>query len=354
MLFINNEHISLDSKNTNNPYAKEILAKFEEIRRDYTFPIRIKTRFGTRINKTGAKEPTQSIVALFEGDYYTETGVKVRMRYSKTFPKKTASGRIDYVEGSGEIVERHMVISDKEMDKAYYMLYVCPIVKKGLLKVENKQKEAASHLKNLSRMAVVNYFLTDEESELFHDHDRIRTIALSFGVPKADDKKLSIEEVKLRLIENIAKGENSNDPIINIKAFREATNLPVLVQRRATIQKAVDKGVLKFDTNKWRWVLKVGDVDRAILEVNVQDYGVKEDLLVRHFISNDDHRSLFDKAMGQEGAFAGKAKLTAEEIDAMGMPELKTRCAEAKLPYMGAGLTKDVLQNNLKEHYGVA
>lgn len=349
MLFINNEHIPLDDPSTSNPYAKEILKKFEQMKQDYNFPIRIKTRFGTRHNKTGAKEPYQSIVAPFEGDYVTPTGVKTRLRYSKSYPTKKASGRMDYVEGRGEVVERYMVIQDTEMDKAYYMLYVCPIVKKGMLKVENKQKEAAAELKALSKMAAINYMLNDEDSELYHDENRIRTIAAAFGVTKADDKKVSLDEVKLRLIKAITVGESGNDPLINIKAFKEAVKMPKDIKLRARIQQAIDRELLMFDMRKYRWNFIIDKMHKPIMDVNVSDFEIKEELLARHLLGNLDDKSLFDRLLGEDS----NPSYTVEDIDKLDMGELRSMCQDRGIPIIGAGITKEVLRKNLKESLGL-
>ena len=354
MLFKNDEPMRLDDMEVKDTIVIAIRKEMEEIRDTYKFPIRIKTKYGTRINPTGHKEPNQSIVALLEGNYMLPNGGKVRIRYSKMNPRKMSNGRIEYVEGSGEVIERNMVIGSDDLDKAWFMLKVCPVVKKGMMKVEDKQKEAKAKLDSLGNMAVVNYLLADKASELASDHERVRTLALSFGVANADDtRKLSIEEVKVRLITNIAKGEASKDPIINVKNFKESITIPLETQKRAIVQQAIDKEILYFNHTKYYWAIKLSGLERKLLDVDGQSFGRKEDILVKHLLVNDDARELFDKAMGRYAAFAGKKDFTAEEIDSMSMADVRSRCQEVNIPAFGKGRTEDILKKELKEHYNV-
>lgn len=350
MLFEQNKVIDLSNKNNPHPVAQDYFEKIKEIKK-YKFPLRI-LGYQTKYNVNGEKEPPQTTIALYEGDFISKDGVKTKVVYSEQYPTQKANGRFEYLpDGKGKVMSTHMLIREDELDKAYYMLYICPNVKRGILRLENKQEEAKQYLAARSKMAVIHYFLMDDSSDLSTDEDRVREIALNFGISKADDKKVSLYEIKKALVLALETGEANNDPVVNVKAFREAVNIPDKVKKRALIQRAVDNKLLIFDRAKFEWKIAVDGEARKVLDVPI-DATSKEDLLVKYYNSNQSARELFEKVMGEDVSWDGEEKFDPATIDILDMSALKRQCKKVGIEFMGAGRNAEALKKDLKEHYG--
>jgi hypothetical protein len=311
------------------PIAKDYQSKLKELR-TYQYPLRFKTRFHNRINPTGEREPFQSTVALFTGYVDLPDGTREKVRYSRTTPQRKKSGALDYTEGSGEVVTHNMVITDKEMDKAYFMMYLCPTVKRKMLVLENKKQEASEALKAGSKMAAVYFYLTDPDSPIFSDEQRIRTIAMSLGVANAESEKVSVEEVKMTLIKHIEKGEAAKDESVNVDAFKKATTMPEFYKKRAQVFRAIDNNVLRFNNAKMCYEVKYGDDFVKLIDVTARDVKHPEDALIRLMDANPNVQEMFLKVVDEEPAV-----ITKEMIEEMGMNDLRTLCNKHDVPHFG-------------------
>jgi hypothetical protein len=342
MLF-DDKHQRVDLRG-DSPIAKDYQEKMKELDK-YKFPLRLKTRFNKRINPTGEREPYQSTIALFTGYINYPDGTTEKVRYSRTNPK-IKNGKYEYDEGSGEVVTDSMLITDKEKDKAYFMLYLCPVVKRKMLVLENKKEEAEKTLRAGASMAAVWYYLTDPDSIIFNDEKTIRTIATSFGVSNADSERISLQEVKLSLIRHIERGEASGDANVNVEAFKKATSLPEFTKKRADVYRAIDNEILRFDESKMRYEVKFGGAYTKLIDVTSRDMSSPEDALIRIMDSNAEIKDLFYRAVGNPDA-----GLKADDVRNMTTTELKSRCKQADIPTFGK--KNEVLQSELIEKLGL-
>ena len=337
MLFDSNGvKVDLES---NHPIAKDYQSKLSEIR-EYKFPLRFKTKFSRRINPTGEPEPEQGIRVLHSGQLELKNGTAEKVTYSKTMPRMRA-GRLDFA--TGEFVTNALLVTEKELDKAYFMLYICPVIKKGYLKLENKKEEAKKELEAGSKMAFVYYYLADPDNPFYHDEKKIRQVALSLGVVNAESPSISVEEVKQTLVTHIKKGEAANSQYVNVAAFKEAVQLPEHYQRRASIYRAVENKTLYYDGSAFRWMVKMGDGYVKLMDVTSKDTNSPEDGLLRLMDSNDKVRELFDKATKGEPVPVSK-----EQVMDMKRPELNDVCKENGIPYVGKkneDLVKDIIEH---------
>lgn len=329
----------------NSSIAQHYREKVKELQ-NYKFPLLFKTRFSERVNVTGEREPSQSINVLFEGYVNLPDGSREKIRYSNGYPIAQRSGRFEYPEKSGDLILDSLIVGKGEMDKAYFLMYICPTVRTGGLKLENKQAEAESRLEAGSRMAVLWYTLTDEDSPLYPDEDRVRKIALSLGVSNALDSTISLAEVKASLIRHVEQGEVANSPHVNVEAFKKAMSLPAYYRTRGKVYQAIEDDILRFDNAHMKYSVKFGDNYVNLVNITAGEIDSPEDALVRILDSNEDVRSMFDRACGGEDE-----GITKEDIMKMGMSELHTKCKESDIPSFGK--KKDVVQGLLIEKLGL-
>lgn len=330
---------------SDHPIAKDFRAKQEELKK-YQFPLRFKTRFHNRINVTGEREPFQSTVALFTGYLDVPNGTREKVRYSRTNPRKKANGKMEYDEGSGEVVKHNMVVGSNEMDKAYFMMYLCPSVQRKMITLENKRQEASEALQAGSKMAAVYFYLTDPDSPIFADEKKIRTIAMSLGVSNAENPRVSIEEVKVTLIKHIEQGETSKDESVNVDAFKKATTMTDFYKKRAEIFRAMDNEVLRFDNKRLCYEVKYGDEYVKLIDVTARDIKHPEDALIRILDTNPTVKEMFSKVVATE-----MVEMTKERIEKMGMEDLRTLCNEHNIPHFGK--KKELIIGTLIEKLGL-
>lgn len=347
MLFRENGTAIDLSEGSRDPIALDFHERSKEILTKYKFPIRLKTRFGDRYSVNGVKEPSQGTVALFKGKFHHDTGVSETVRYSRSYPTRSSTGKMRYEEGPGEFVQDSMLLSKAEMDKVYFMLHLNPNVKRKMLTVENKQEEAEAILSASGRMAVVNFMLNDEMGDLYADDKRVREMALAFSVPRAEDKQYSLPEVKLALYRALERGEAENDPMVNVKLFRESIGKPDSYKKRAEIQRATDNGILAWNMLRYRVDIKVGETVQKLMDIPTDEWVMKEEVLRRYLDANMEAKELFHKATGESGAWSS-GKLTKEMVDAMSdFYEIKSHCNAFGIPTTAK--SKELLKEELKE-----
>lgn len=337
------------------PIAKDFRSKLLDMKR-YKFPLRFRTSFKRRINQTGEREPFQSTVALYKGYFYHEDGTTEKIRYSRTNPS-IRNKNLEYVEGSGDVVVDSMLVREDEMDKAYYMLYICPNVKRRMLVLEDKQEEARKAIEAASGMAAVWYYLNDPESPLVGNDEKIRLIALSLGIMNAENPFVSIEEVKWSLANHIQKGEANGDTNVNVNAFKEATSLPEYYKKRARIYRAIDSKILIFDESKMRFRVKYGDEYVKLMDITARDIDSPEDALLRVMDNNLDVKDLFDRALDKDGQPRGGVN-SSKELDSMetlmslSMGALHSKAKEYEIPSFGK--KREVIISEILECQGAA
>ena len=339
----NGTRVDLTDVNSTDPIARDFHEKSKEIREMYRFPIRMKTRWRRKYNVTGAQEPPQSAILLTKGKFKFTNGVSETIRYSRTEPTRTSNGKMSYVEGLGIMVTDSLTIHEGDMDLAYFALYYSPSIAKKILTVENKAKEATEALRARGSMAMVEYYLTDESGPLYDDSEKLRRVAMAFGVAHSDSENVSDDEVKLALLRTVEIAEASKDPFRNIEAFKAATKSDVNVRKMAMIQKGLDSERLVYDVMSLAWKLDVGGDIVTILRINSQDVPRKEQILIRHLDTNQDHCGLFERVVGKPGEWLGNF----EQAQELKGDALLDKCREYGINTFGR--KHDHLRNELKE-----
>jgi len=218
--------------------------------------------------------------------------------------------------------------------------------------VENKSAEAKAMLDIRAQMVDVDWMLLSGNSPISTDEDRVREIALAMHVAKADDKdNYTFPEVKAALIRAIEHGEMTNNPIVNIAAFKEFTDMSNKVRRRALIQRAVDGQLLQFDGNQFKALLNIDGEWRELARIDVREWEKKEDVLVAVLVKDMEKQLTFNQVVRVD--FMGGTVDTAADVRKLTYGELKSKCQIAGIPVVGAGRTKEVLEKEYIEHLGL-
>lgn len=294
--------VVVNYKDSNSGHAKFIKEKISEIKKNYKYPIKIKDRFGLRLNASGVAEPDKVQSLPLTHTIINKEGFPETWKYVKN-PKKDARGEIIKERVK---IEGKLFIQERDAELAFYLIYISPYIRTGKLIIEDIAKEAKETVKAKAKMIATRYLLYDEESPIYHEEKLLRTIALSFGVANANDNSLyTIEQVKLALENAIESGEIANDEERNEKAFKRALEYDDKLKQKAFIQEAVDKGILEFKegTNTWAILSKEGVVVEKLLTVGDFEYNRRYARLAEHLSVHIAHKTMLETLLGKEGAF---------------------------------------------------
>lgn len=340
MLLVNGSPLNMDD--TSNPYVKEFYDWKNKVLKKYKFPVKLRTHLLPQMNVTGDREPERfRFIPWIALD--SKNGMPVEWRYMD---------KPNNIKTKGEVVGSHLIIDKNNMDKAFFYLEKCPLLKTGHMWIENKAKEAQERLSARASMVDVNWMLLSESSELSRDEEKVREIGMAIGLKKANDKEAySFYEVKDAILRAVEVGEGSGNPMVNVATFLQIVGTPGMMKRRALIQLAVDKEYIMFDNNRFVIEMNVdGDV-RDFVKVNVKEWYRKEDVLMEVLLEDSTKRKMFESMVG---ASLKVDDLTmASEVKGLHWTELKSRCEELNIPVVGEGRTKEVLQRELIEHLGL-
>lgn len=317
MLFINDK--PLDLRNVSDPTVAKVKEGFRKIK-ERGFPIVFRDGHGIQINPTGAKEPGKRYsFSLISQMSNPDMGIEY-WRYSKTPPNrdgKFKSKRFTFFDV--------LVLNESDIDFAYYLLYLSDAVKSGAIKLVDKKEDAKKQVAAKKKMVSTRFYLYEEQSDYYEAEELLRLIALSFGISRADDPKaLSFDEVKLKLEQVIEAAEMNGDLERNEMAFKIALEGSGLVKMRASVQNAIDAGLVSYSDPYWILLDGKGGKKATLCTVPTLEYDRRVDVLVEHLQKNVANRDLIETALGQEGAFNQPSDLTLEMLEDMTFPQKKS------------------------------
>ena len=334
------DKVPLDMADRHNPYVKEFREwKDNFLKQGWKFPLRIRTHLTPQINITGDREPERFRFVPWEANA-SYNGMPVVWNY-----KKNASD----MKTKGEMIGSVMVISQNDMDKAFFYLTKCPLFKSGLMWLENKKAEAEAKLNVRGQMVDAEWLLLSENSPLHGKEDEVRTLALALHVKGAEDKvNISLPEVKDAMLRAIEHGEAEKNPLVNIGIFRELVDMPNKVRNRAVIQRAVDCSQLEFDANQFKAMLNIEGEWRELARIDVNEWRRKEEVLIEMLQRDKDKELTFAQVTGE--GVGGIQVNTFEDMKALTFNDIKQKCNEVGIPVVGKGRTREVLEKELSEH----
>ena len=145
---------------------------------------------------------------------------------------------------------RNQTYRDQEEKRQYPALYL-----------QDRVQEAKDHLSIVSKNSGVIFYLTNEASPIVKDKKVVDLLCSAWGVAKPENKKLEV--CKSELITAVESAEALGDEEFGFNGFSKAV-MGVIQQNAerlstwAIIQRAMDRGQLKYFPNDFAWWL-MGD-----------------------------------------------------------------------------------------------
>ena len=210
------------------------------------------------------KEPDTVIRIPYETDYTTETGDKQIWSYCVGAPVIHPNGQYDLGRvRSVSFVGDKIISLDKDPDLAFYLTYVSPFVKSGIIKIDDPALDARKlgdkKREDAKRYVAIWNMLTDDV--------KLRTMASAYGVPNTDKKEPDSIRLELeKVLEHNDQKKKSNPTIRGTDDFLNEMNVNDNILLRSFVQTAIDNKQLKWHADgKW----KVGQ--KIIIQVPLSD-----------------------------------------------------------------------------------
>jgi len=234
---------------------------------------------------TNYPEPVANTYIPYKTTVQDNDGYSRTWRYTPGSPVTDSTGNLRYPE-EGLIFGTSLVLTDKEMDKAFYLLYITPEIgfKKGnkvVGLVVNNNEEAHDIAKNNELEADVKFFIYSKHSPMYDDVEMLFKLCKAWNVPRikhmermynsfiqdannttayefVNSAKVGLEKA---VWDNVSNG-------VPVERFIEAVRKdPDWVDLRVNVLEAIDNGYIKLNKGTGAVYFDIGGEQTGICNV---------------------------------------------------------------------------------------
>jgi hypothetical protein len=265
MLYCNDELVN--SKKPEWANITKELAKIKQMPN----PVRIVSRYPIEINASGAQEriptwhwPAKAVVLNENGE--SETWI-----YTRSTPRKDGDNLI-FTERYFEIKEGSLSLDvNRDTEKIYFILNKSGLLNQGSWKLENLLKDDTDYVAKIAEDVDVKFYLTSPNSPIYNDHNKLRTLAASWGI--GNSEKMYPDTLRKELyIKVMASQKNySNTRRGTVEFVVEVNGDDPFSEYRSIIQLAVDNKIIGFNDREKSWYflnIQTGEFAEHIVNVS--------------------------------------------------------------------------------------
>ena len=353
MIYVNNEMISPEGTSK---FSKEIAAGFKTIRKR-GFPV----IFNVNPNRITTSKTTKGPVKEWNKHYipYTATisgsaGSETWI-YTRTAPTKK-DGNLVFKNNGRMVYKRFFSLGMDEIDLIFFLEYKCPLIKNGVFLIENKAAEAAEKATKLASDVEVQYMIYGENSPLSSFPKNLRSLAAAWGVINVLEKNqegeyiIDLNIVKNELFEAVKAGEKRSER--GFEEFMGSLKAHKLVEKRATIQQALDRKLIKYVSKEYKYIYldTEGNDVGTICRITPQQIGEKVEALNDFLNLHDYDMGLITNAVEHGGESKEPIVIRAEKpertvIQVMKFPEMVEEAKKCGVRY--TGVSREDLRESL-------
>ena len=255
MLYVNDEPIKEGTPQWEKfaDFKKNVLPNLKN-------PVIFKNTDPIKFNDNGLPEPLRGHSLPLQYNIGGEFGSE-DWRYCKRAPRKEGNGKLKYFDQSRILKQYWSFDKAREPDAIFFLMEIAPFLKKGIMILEDKQRDARREISKEAGELDVKFMIISEHSpisvESTGSEDLLRMVSAAWGIADAESPDKSIEEIKLALIAAVNSSEkNKNVTKRGYAEFLKEINSKELLVLRANLQKALDNKTVSYDapTFSWRYV----------------------------------------------------------------------------------------------------
>lgn len=297
MIYINNEFIQYNeiiNYTGSEDVIIQIRDKYKELQHDRAFQngeeVKVfKFKEGTfkSVPPLGFKEGKKAIWIPFTTIAKSNTGSKILTVCQSAIPTDTGMR----YEPRGAWFKKKWSLGPADTELIIFMELFCPLVKAGTIVLEDLDKEARVVAEERGRATSLNYYLYNKMSPIFDSKETLQIIAQAFGVPNVGKIK-DINRLKNAIFNAVEAAEYDNS-IMGVDKFVEmakGSKLPVSLKMRALVQDGIDKNIIYFDDEDFRWKFSTTHPSRPpkeIMMISPSEADSSVDILVKHLQGNE-------------------------------------------------------------------
>jgi len=295
-LYVNSQLV--DASLLSNPNYGWVATGLTEIRKsknDFVF----KTTKPRKINPTGVPEQVPKKTIAMKDFHVNE---KTSLMEDWMFIEGTLA---PYQSRPKDILfHREMVLSpESEAELIFFMKYISRFrykengkgaSKNSFYKLENRAVEARKELKKYTDDSSISFLVGHAMSPISVENtgseETIRELASSWGVGNAETQE--IDEVKVQLIERVKYFESNKkvtqrgyaDFERDCREIVGGGNISGSIRVGATVQRAMEKGIITYNSLEFKWKLTEGNLEICTIPPN--ESGKYIEYLTKHFLED--------------------------------------------------------------------
>jgi len=158
---------------------------------------------------------------------------------------------------------------NKEMDLIYFLLFKSPQVhyqdaiskygkrQGGEFMVDDKEERERRVAEGRKAEAKLNYAIYGSQDSPLYDETMLRSVAAAWGIEQATSDLVTEDEVRNLLYANVEAGQKKyekNGDGKTMDSFLEFIQYDNVIQARALILGAIDRGILKYDMVRYTFI----------------------------------------------------------------------------------------------------
>ncbi len=185
-----------------------------------------------------------------------------------------------------------------KQDKEFVLWFItcAPEYKSGLIVLENLEAEATEVAQQRSVAAGPHFFLYSEFSPIAGDIQKLRKLAMAWGVTGVEN--MSLDRVKNRLYDAVMLAEKQKRFQYGLKSFNQAVQEEnPFLDLLAIVTQAEDKKVLTYDARTHMYLLSDGGKGTVLARLVPSEANKKKETLATILSADKDKLNLLKKAI---------------------------------------------------------
>lgn len=248
-------------------------------------------------------------------DYKTPKG-PIRIAWADELKVENGVNVYKPISQSIGINQKTLTLIAEDIEEILFMSLFCPFLSNeknpwNRTFLQDKEADAKKYEETESNSAVLSYWLFRPESPIYADEVQISTLCLAWGV-NPDNK--SIKRKKQMLSEAVKYADRKNDPEFNMSAFNAICEKlkdgqdTKAIDIMALMQKCINEKVIKFDAEKFAWVLLGTDGKslKTLCKVPPQLAATSKNVIKKFLLSSPDDVSILQASVSTSEALPSK------------------------------------------------
>lgn len=276
----------------------------------------------------------------------TEDGTITWQYCPVTPPKRDGEFMIQPKHKNTWFYDKVFKLDEKDMEFIFFLYYKNHKFKSYFV-VDDVKQEAKAKVDNKIKEAKIMRIFYGEDSILLKDEEKLREIARAWNIPNVKQRTRDqiLNDLETAVREQDALG------IRTIDEFIEATSLDYYTKVGATIQKAEDLGMIKFDDRSscWFYVTSDGTLGDKLTTVQAGRREFRYEDLREFLFAEKDHIARIESLVNAKDV-PQEMEIDINDLENEDWSKVMAWCNKNSVPTTGRGRTKKAVFEDIIKH----